>query len=202
MKKHIRKYLISGLLFILPIGITLFFLRFLMKITAGSIVGITSKYWDSSHPVQAWLISLAVFIMFIYGIGIFTTHIIGRRLIAIGEIIIMRVPFLKTIYGVSKQVVHAFIDPNRATFKSVVLVEFPQPGVRLVGFITGNIEDKQGQNCYKVFVPTCPNPTSGFFLIVRPDEMEHTDLSVEDAMKMIVSGGIVGPENLSMNKKK
>jgi uncharacterized membrane protein len=200
MRHHLRKYLISGLLFILPIGITLFFLRFLMKITAGNIVGITIKYWDSAHPIQAWGISLVIFILFIYGLGIFATHIIGRRLIAFGEKIIMWVPFLKTIYGVSKQVVHSFIDPNRATFKSVVLVEFPQPGIRLLGFITGKIEDTQGQNCYKVFVPTSPNPTTGFFLIVQPDEMQHTDLSVEEGMKMIVSGGIVGPASLRTSK--
>ncbi len=180
----------------MPVGITLFFLRFLMRISAGNIVGITTKYWDSTHPILAWGISLVIFILFIYGLGIFATHIIGRRLIAFGEYIIMRVPFLKTIYGVSKQVVSAFIDPNRMTFKSVVLVEFPQPGVRVVGFVTGKIEDTQGQNCYKVFVPTCPNPTTGFFLIVTPDEMQHTDLSVEDGMKMIISGGIVGPSTL------
>lgn len=196
MKKHIRKYFIAGVLFILPVGITLFFLRFLMKISAGNLVGIITKYWDNSHPILAWGISLVIFILFIYGLGIFATHIIGRRLIAFGEKIIMWVPFLKTVYGVSKQVVNAFIDPNRVTYKSVVLVEFPQPGVRMIGFITGKIEDTRGQNCYKVFVPTTPNPTSGFFFIVRSDEMQHTNLSVEDGMKMIISGGIVSPSTL------
>lgn len=196
MKHHLRKYLLSGLLFILPIGITLFFLRFLMRISAGNIMEITTKYWDTAHPILAWGISLIIFILFIYGLGIFATHIIGRRLIGIGEKIIMWVPFIKTIYSVSKQVVTAFIDPNRVTFKSVVLVEFPQPGVRLVGFITGKIDDTRGQECYKVFVPTSPNPTSGFFLIVQPDEMQRTNLSVEDGMKMIVSGGIVAPSTI------
>lgn len=193
IKRHLRKYLIAGILFILPVGITLFFLRFLMRISAGNIVKITAKYWDYTHPMLAWGISLAIFILFIYGLGIFATHIIGRRLIAFGEKIIMWVPFLKTVYGVSKQVVNAFIDPNRVAFKSVALVEFPQPGVRVIGFITGQIEDTQGQNCYKVFVPTSPNPTSGFFLIVRSDEIQRTKLSVEEGMKMIVSGGIVAP---------
>ncbi|KHE91858.1 MAG: DUF502 domain-containing protein [Candidatus Scalindua rubra] len=196
MKHHLRKYLIAGILFILPVGITLFFLRFLMRISAGNIVKITAQYWDHAHPFLSWGISLAIFILFLYGLGIFATHIIGRRLIAFGEKIIMWVPLLKTIYGVSKQVVNAFIDPNREAFKSVVLVEFPQPGVRVIGFITGKIEDTQGQNCYKVFVPTSPNPTSGFFLIVRSDEIQHTNLSVEDGMKMIVSGGIVAPSTI------
>lgn len=196
MKKHLRKYFIAGILFILPIGITLFFLRFLMRISAGNIVTITSKYWDSTHPILTWGISFVLFILLIYGLGIFATHIIGRRLIAFGEKIIMWIPFLKTVYGASKQVVNAFMDPNRVAFKSVVLVEFPQPGVRVIGFITGKIEDTEGQNCYKVFVPTSPNPTSGFFLIVRSDETQHTNLSVEDGMKMIVSGGIISPSTL------
>jgi len=196
MKHHLRKYLIAGILFILPVGITLFFLRFLMRISAGNIVKITAKYWDHAHPFLTWGISFVIFILFLYGLGIFATHIIGRRLIAFGEKIIMWVPFLKTVYGVSKQVVTAFLDTNREAFKSVVLVEFPQPGVRVIGFITGKIEDTQGQNCYKVFVPTSPNPTSGFFLIVRSDEIQHTNLSVEDGMKMIVSGGIVAPSTI------
>ncbi|MCR4290922.1 MAG: DUF502 domain-containing protein [Candidatus Scalindua sp.] len=196
MKHHLQKYLIAGILFILPVGITLFFLRFLMRISAGNIVKIAPKYWDHAHPFLTWGISLAIFILFLYGLGIFATHIIGRRLIEFGEKIIMWVPFLKTVYGVSKQVVTAFLDTNREAFKSVVLVEFPQPGVRVIGFITGKIEDTQGQNCYKVFVPTSPNPTSGFFLIVRSDEIQHTNLSVEDGMKMIVSGGLVAPSTI------
>ncbi|GAX63056.1 hypothetical protein SCALIN_C47_0027 [Candidatus Scalindua japonica] len=160
------------------------------------MVKITSQYWDHVHPILAWGISLVLFILLIYGLGLFATHIIGRRLIAFGEKIIMWVPFLKTVYGVSKQVVNAFIDPNRVAFKSVVLVEFPQPGIRVIGFITGKIEDAKGKNCYKVFVPTSPNPTSGFFLIVRFDEIQHTNLSVEDGMKMIVSGGLVAPSKI------
>ncbi len=200
MKHHLRKYLLAGILFILPVGITLFFLRFLMRISAGNIVKITAKYWDHAHPFLTWGISLVIFILFIYGLGIFATHIIGRRLIAFGEKTIMWIPFLKTVYGVSKQVVTAFIDPNREAFKSVVLVEFPQPGIRVLGFITGKIEDTQGQSCYKVFVPTSPNPTSGFFLIVRSDEIQHTTLSVEDGMKMIVSGGLVSPSTLCENR--
>lgn len=167
-----------------------------MRISAGNIVKITAKYWDYTHPMLAWGISLAIFILFIYGLGIFATHIIGRRLIAFGEKMIMWVPFLKTVYGVSKQVVTAFVDPNREAFKSVALVEFPQPGVKMIGFITGQIEDTQGQNCYKMFVPTSPNPTSGFFLIVRSEEIQHTTLSVEEGMKMIVSGGIVAPSTI------
>jgi uncharacterized membrane protein len=200
IKHHLRKYLLAGLLFILPVGITLFFLRFLMRISAGNIVGILTKYWGVAHPTLAWVISLVIFVLFVYSLGIFATHIIGRRLIAFGEKIIMRVPFLKTIYGISKQVISSFIDPNRVTFKSVVLVEFPQPGIRTIGFITGTIEDAHGENCYKVFVPTSPNPTTGFFLIVRSDQMQYTNLSVEDGMKMIVSGGIVGPSKLNVDK--
>jgi uncharacterized membrane protein len=200
IKHHLRKYLLAGLLFLLPVGITLFILRFLMNISAGNLVGILAKYWDDAPAILLWGISLLIFVIIIYGLGLFATHIIGRRLIAFGEKIIMWVPLLKTIYGVSKQVVNSFIDPNRVTFKSVVLVQFPQSGVRTIGFITGKIEDTNGESCHKVFVPTSPNPTTGFFLIVKPDEMQYTNLSVEDGMKMIISGGIVGPSKLNVDK--
>ena len=196
MKRHLRKHLLAGIFAILPVGITLFILKFLLNISAGNLVTILAKYWDDAPAIVLWFISLALFILFVYALGLITAHIIGRRLIVFGENIIMGIPLLKTIYGISKQVVSSFVNQNRETFKSVALVEFPKPGVRTFGFITGSIEDTQGQKCYKVFVPTTPNPTSGFFLIVSQDAIQHTSISVEDCIKMIVSGGIISPSSL------
>ena len=196
MKRHLRKHLLAGIFAILPVGITLFILRFLLNISAGNLVTILAKYWDDAPALLLWFISLVMFILFIYLLGLITAHIVGRRLIVFGENILMRIPLLKTIYGISKQVVSAFVNQSHVTFKSVALVEFPKPGVRTLGFITGSIEDSQGQKCYKVFVPTTPNPTSGFFLIVSQDALQHTSISVEDCIKMIVSGGIISPSSL------
>lgn len=200
MRNHLRKNLLAGLFVILPVGITLFILRFLMNISAGNLVTILAKYWSNAPGILLWVISLVLFVFFVYCLGLITAHIIGRRLIVFGENIIMGIPLLKTIYGVSKQVVNSFVDPNRVTFKSVALIEFPIPGVRTFGFITGTIEDAQGQKCYKLFVPTTPNPTSGFFLIVSQDAIQHTNISVEDCIKMIVSGGIISPSTLRIDK--
>ncbi|MDR4505053.1 MAG: DUF502 domain-containing protein [Candidatus Scalindua sp.] len=204
MKHHLRKHLLAGIFVILPVGITLFILKFLLNISAGNLVAILVKYWDDAPAILLWFISLVIFILIVYLLGLITAHIIGRRLIVFGENIIMEIPLLKTIYGVSKQVVSSFVDQNRVTFKSVALIEFPTPGVRTFGFITGSIEDTQGQKCYKVFVPTTPNPTSGFFLIVSEDAIQHTSISVENCIKLIISGGIISPSSLridSMNNE-
>jgi uncharacterized membrane protein len=196
LEHHVRKRLIAGFFLLLPIGITLAILRFLFFITAGLLVPVFKKLFGELPDSLLLFISIVAFLLIIYGLGLITTHVIGRRLVTFGENIILRLPLLKTLYGASKQVVETFSASNKATFKSVVLLEFPRRGLKSVGFVTGTLVDAQGNTCYKVFVPTTPNPTSGFFQIVPRDDVQQTDLSVEDGIKMIISGGILSPQNL------
>lgn len=193
---HIRKRLLAGILLLLPIGITLAILKLLFNTTAGLLMPIFQKLFGEFPRSFLLPISFVTFLLIIYGAGLITAHVIGRRLVTFGENIIFRLPLLKTIYGASKQVVETFAASNQKTFKSVVLLEFPRRGVQSLGFITGTIADDQGTLFYKVFVPTTPNPTSGFFQIVPQSEVQHTTLSVEDGIKMIVSGGILSPPRL------
>jgi uncharacterized membrane protein len=90
--------------------------------------------------------------------------------------------------------------PNRAAFKSVVIVEFPRPGFKAIGFLTGRIQGLEGETLYKVFIPTTPNPTTGYFEIIPPEEVTETNMTTEEAFKMIISGGMVAPEFLSAAK--
>lgn len=193
---HIRKRLLAGVLLLLPIGLTLAILKLLFNTTAGLLMPIFQKLFGELSRNLLLLISFVTFLLIIYGAGLITTHVIGRRLITFGENIILRLPLLKTIYGASKQIVETFAASNQKTFKSVVLLEFPRRGVQSLGFITGTIADDQGTIFYKVFVPTTPNPTSGFFQIVPQSDVQHTTLSVEDGIKLIVSGGILSPPRL------
>ena len=180
----------------LPIGITLVVLRFLFGITAELLVPVSRKIFGELPGSLLLLISFAIFLAMIYGVGIVTTHVIGRRLIGFGERVIMRLPLLRTIYGASKQVVETFVKSDNTGFKSVVLLEFPRRGLKSLGFVTGTIVDVSGKTYYKVFIPTTPNPTSGFFQLVPIEEAQQTNLEVEEAIKMIVSGGILSPQKL------
>lgn len=103
---------------------------------------------------------------------------------------------MKSVYSAAKQVVDTLSPSRREAFKSVVWVEFPRPGFRALAFVTGSIRDEDGTECYKLFIPTAPNPTSGFFEIAPCGEVRESALSVEDGIKMIVSAGILAPETL------
>jgi uncharacterized membrane protein len=116
-------------------------------------------------------------------------------MIGLFETLVMKIPLVKSIYSASKQVVDSISMPSNSAFKAVVLVEWPKPGMYAVGFLTGNMAGPKGNNLYKVFIPTTPNPTSGFLNLLSPEDVIITTMKTEDAFKMIMSGGIISPES-------
>lgn len=202
--RHIRRRLISGLFVLVPIGITVLTLSFVFNATASFVAepvrmalgwalgdGLTS-----ARVIQA--VSFALFVLLVYFIGLITTNILGKRLITLGEGLLLKIPVIKSIYSVSKQVVDAISSSNRNAFKSVVLIEFPRAGVKSLGFVTGSFDDKAGNRIYKVFVPAAPNPTTGFLLFVAANEIHETGLSVEEAFKLIISGGVLSGQKIDV----
>lgn len=131
-------------------------------------------------------------------LGAIATNLIGRSLIRTSEKIAERVPILSTLYTPLRQLVEIFSDKESSSFKEVVLVEYPKEGTWAVGFLTsqtkGEIASKLGENFMGIFVPTTPNPTSGFLIYVPQDKVIHLDMSVEDGAKLIVSAGVVMPK--------
>ena len=191
--KHLRMRLMSGLLVLIPLAVTLFILN-LCFASLTSFVRPVMRPWLGELPEYILtLIALASTVLIIYIVGLITTHIIGRRLIQWGETLLMRLPIVKTVYAASKQVVDTFSSSTKAAFQAVVLVEFPRRDSLAVGFITGTILSPEGKTLYRVFVATTPNPTSGFLVILPEEEVHFTDISVEDGVKMIVSGGMLAP---------
>ena len=106
----------------------------------------------------------------------------------------LRVPFVKVIYSASKQVADAFQNRKARAFRAVVLVEFPGPGMRAIAFVTGDVTDSAGRACHTVFVPTTPNPTTGFLQVIPTDRVEATPYTVEDGIKMVMSLGVLVPK--------
>ncbi|MCE9616569.1 MAG: DUF502 domain-containing protein [Lentisphaerae bacterium] len=193
VQKHLRTRLVSGVLVLVPLAVTYFILRVLFHSLTSFMLPLLKPVLGHLPDYVLTLIALVATVALVYVVGLITTHFVGRRIIHLGESIILKVPIAKSIYAASKQVVDTFSAGNRNAFKAVVMVDFPHAGSQVIGFATGTFTDTGGRSQYCVFVPTTPNPTSGFLLIFPADQVRFTDLSVEDGIKMIVSGGVLVP---------
>jgi uncharacterized membrane protein len=143
------------------------------------------------------LVSLALLFLFFYFLGLITSVLVGRKLVNLLESVIQRIPLVKTVYGASKQIVLSLsAQDTGGNFESVVFVDFPHPGMKSLAFVTGRVEIEGEGEHLKLFVPTTPNPTSGYFELVRPERTLRVEVSVEDAVALVISGGIVNPPNL------
>jgi uncharacterized membrane protein len=212
IKNNIRNRILTGVLVLMPFGITLLVMHWMFGWMAGLLrpgllklaALITKNPELQASPemyftLLASILSILILLILIYLAGLIAHYVLGKKLIAVSEILLLKIPVVRTIYGATKQVVNAMSLPDKAAFRSVVLVEFPRPGLKAVGFLTGYIEDSNGAKYCKVFIPTTPNPTTGFFEIVPINEVMQTSITVEDGFKMIISGGILSPETLMLS---
>jgi uncharacterized membrane protein len=183
----------SGLVVLIPLVVTVAVIRFLFNFTSGILLPIVDPAVDNWPAGARAALSFAILIVVIYLLGLVARNIVGRRILQFGEGVVLRVPFVKVIYSVSKQVVAAFQGQQSKAFKSVVFIEFPRPGMRAVGFLTGEVEMADGSRWSTVFVPTTPNPTTGFLQIVPTDDVVRTDYTVEEGIKLIMSLGALVP---------
>jgi uncharacterized membrane protein len=201
--KHLRARMLSGILVLIPLAITIFLFNIILKSLTAFVspsislllTKLPASYGLKNPDYAVTFLALCVTLLIIYFTGLLTNHIIGRRLISLGERLLMKMPIIKSIYSASKQVVDTFSSSTKAAFKAVAVVEFPRKGSLAIGFVTGAMTNPDGQLLYRVFIATTPNPTTGFLLILPADEVQFTDISVEDGVKMIVSGGVLSPES-------
>ncbi|MCH7761733.1 DUF502 domain-containing protein [candidate division TA06 bacterium] len=194
-----RKYFLTGLIAIAPIGASLFVAWFLI-VRVGNILGQIFQKIPTFPTLPSFVTSFLGFIailLLIYFIGLITSNFFGRWILSRGEWVFTRLPLVKTIYTSAKELAKNLFG-ERTAFRKAVFIQFPRKGFYTLAFITGEPKwsltgerEKKGIN---IFVPTCPNPTSGYFIIVPEDEVIHTELSVETALKIIISGGMVVPE--------
>lgn len=193
---RLRSRMTSGIVVLVPLVITVYVLRAIFGLTAGILL----PFIDPAVEHWPWLLraglSLAILVVAIYLLGELAQNYVGRRVLGLGEQVLLRVPFVKVVYRASKQVVTAFQKPNSAAFKAVVLVEFPRRGTYAVGFLTNTFTRADGTEWHTVFVSTTPNPTTGFLQIFPAQDVIVTDFSVEDAFKMVMSLGMLTPERL------
>jgi uncharacterized membrane protein len=196
--KHLKLYIFRGLLALIPIGLTIFTVRIIYIFIDKRVTGLIDHYVGYRIPGTG----LFLFIVFLYFTGMIASNVLGKKLFSIVENIMTRIPLIKTAYQVGKQVSNTLSLPERQIFTKVVLVDFFTSGARVIGFVTGEINtEKEGDILLKVFIPTVPNPTSGFLAIMKESEATNTDWTVEEGMKMVISGGIIGPTEIRKFKR-
>lgn len=190
---HARVYILRGLLAIIPLSITVLVLQFLYVFIDQKIL----RLFDDIIRIKIPGLGILILLTILYAIGMITTNVIGRQLFHLFERIFERIPLVKTTYHIGKQLSMTFSLPEKQLFKRVVRVEF-KSGLSTLGFVTGTIKDKRHHNeeVLKVFIPTVPNPTTGFVVLVKASEAVDSGWSVDEALKVIVSGGILGPEQI------
>ena len=184
----------SGLLALIPIVVTVVVLRFVFNITAGALIPVLEPVVGHWPVAARAALSLGIFLGGIYLLGSLAMNVVGRKILSVVEDIVLKVPFVKVIYSASKQVVGAFQGRGSRAFKSVVYVDFPYKGMKAVGFVTSSFRRPDGTDWSTVFVPTTPNPTTGFLQLVPSAELERTTMNVEDGIKMVMSLGVLMPE--------
>ena len=190
----IRNNFIAGIVVLIPIGITIYLTIFLIRVSSKIIPKEINPNHYLPYNIPGLEILIAVFLITI--IGWISLSFIGKRLFELFESILNKIPILRTIYSAVDQLIETFAKSKSAK-KNVVLVEYPRKGVWAVGFATkentGEIKKRVGEEIINVFVPTTPNPTSGFLLMFPKKEVIYLDLSFEEASKFIVSAGSTNP---------
>jgi uncharacterized membrane protein len=198
--RHLRAKIFAGILVILPLGITFLILKFVFN-TLDSILDplipdITISLSQRLYHLPG--VGIIAFFLLLYLIGLITTNVLGRKLISWGDRLFTAIPVVKNIYTSSKQLTDAFSATRKGSFRQAVFVEFPQEGNYVLGFVTNELTDLERQTKVTVFVPTAFIPPQGFLLFLPKEKTLPSQLTVEEAIKAIMSVGIVTPHTLSV----
>ena len=193
---RLRNYFFTGVIVLIPIGFTLYLSKFLINFSTKLVPSGLNP--NTYLPYSIPGIEIILTVIFITIIGGLSLSFLGKKFLQIIDDLFKRIPILRTIYSAIGQMTESFRN-QEGNKKSVVLVEYPRKGSWAVGFATkentGEIKSKTNQNLVNVFVPTTPNPTSGFFLMIPKDDLIYLDMSFEEASKFIVSAGTSTPKN-------
>jgi uncharacterized membrane protein len=215
--KRLRRYFFAGLVIVLPIVATIWLLNFMFDLMTGWSTSIAKHYdiefvWYHRFAAQAVVLILMIFVITL--LGAFATRAIGSRITVLFQRSLEKIPLFNRVYGVTKQVINAFamLNTKNSEFKRVALIEYPKQGIYTMAFVTNetgktlsgyarHFEDTSTDDKFvNVFVPTTPNPTSGFFLVVPTRSVNMLDIPIEDAVKLIISGGAVTLDEVSLEK--
>ena len=190
--KKIRAQFVTGLLVVVPLSASILILIWVFN----SIDDILQPIIEAIAGRRIPGVGFGVTVVLIYLAGVLARNFIGKKLMSYGNSVLMRVPVLRGLYTGIRQILHTLAAPDKANFMQVVLVEFPRKEMWTVGFVTKEITTETGEKYVNVLIPTSPTPWSGYFQILREADVIRTEISVKEAVKMVVSGGMTTPEGL------
>lgn len=209
-KKDVRKRMLTGLLLILPVYVTFFVVKFLFSFVGGTLAPVIKKvlqFYGVALPRttldEFFITFFGLILTFIalYFLGIFAANFIGKAIIRYFENLLTKTPVIRNIYSSVKQIIHAVTLPGKQAFKRVVLVDFPKTGTKSIGFVTGTTQHNNEKKLLSVFIPTTPNPTTGFLIFSPEEDVIDSNLTVEEAFKTLFSGGVLTPRDLVTSAK-
>lgn len=199
MLVHLRRYLIAGLLVWVPLIVTGLIIKFLVDMLDFTILLLPTSWRPESvlgFSVPGTGVVVAIVIVLVT--GLIAANFVGRKLFDIGDAIVDRIPLVSSIYSAVKQVMRTVLDDGAESFKRVLMVQYPRKGLWTLGFQTGvgvgEVQQRTEHEVITVFIPTTPNPTSGFVIMVPREDAIELDMSVEDGLKFVMSLGVVVPK--------
>lgn len=187
--QNIRSKLFAGIASAFPLFLTYFLLKFLFNTLDEMSKPILNKF-----GIEVPGLGILLTLILIFSLGVIVTNFLGKKIFNIGENIVKRVPLVSTIYSTLKQITDTFTKGTSDAFQGAVYIQYPRVGLWTMAFISGESKTNDGVPYYHLFVPTTPNPTSGFFLMIPQEDAVPTGMSVEEGLKTIISGGMLAPE--------
>lgn len=199
MKQHyLRRYFIAGLLVWIPIWVTLVVISFIVETLDKTLSFLPREYQPQAllgHHIPGLGVILSVVVVILT--GLVATNFFGRRLVALGEALLERIPLVRSIYKAVKQVMETIFSSSSDAFRNVLLIEYPRKGLWSIAFqtssTTASISESTHRDLVTVFIPTTPNPTSGYLMMVPREDVIDLDMSIDAALKMVISLGVVQP---------
>ena len=204
--KRLRNYFISGLLFWIPLALSVIVIKFFLELVNNLI---PQKYLpeaifklDTTIPGSGIILVLLVILI----TGVMVTNILGRKLVALWEKVLNKIPGFRNVYNVLKKVSDTVFNTSTESFRKAFLIQYPSKGIWVIAFQSGDYRGEAesiiGEETMNLFVPTTPNPTSGFFVLIAKKDAFELDMSVEDAFKLVISAGVVTPKSVKIKVEK
>lgn len=196
---RLRAYFLTGVIVTAPISITIFLVWQFISFLDERVEAILPARYDPETylPFTVPGLGLLVMLAFLTFVGMLAAGFAGRTLVSLGERLLARMPVVRSVYGTLKQVFETVFAHSSRSFREVVLIEYPRRGIGAIGFVTGptrgEVQERSDDELVNVFLPTTPNPTSGFLLFLPRKDIVHLDMTIEEGIKMVISGGIVTP---------
>ncbi|MFV0626932.1 MAG: DUF502 domain-containing protein [Alphaproteobacteria bacterium] len=205
----IRAYFFTGILVTAPVAITLYMAyKFVMwtDISVNKLIdGLVPQEYAELMPMTVPGIGIVIMVLGFIFVGMFAAGFVGRFFLKLGEWLVFKMPLISSVYSLLKQVFETFLSNKNNSFKQVVLFEYPRKGIWIYGFLSGENKSKvaetSGEEMLNIYVPTTPNPTSGFLVFVPKKDVTYVDMPVDDALKFIISCGVVMPDEKGKKKK-